>query len=93
MSYKLSRYEQETIVNFNEEESTMSIYTCNNKLIKHLLQYEEPTGQNQWGGYTFSIPKIWFRLPKPPKVLSDKQLDALAKARAMSKNNKIIKEN
>ncbi len=47
MSYKLSRYEQETIVNFNEEESTMSIYTCNNKLIKHLLQYEEPTEQNQ----------------------------------------------
>lgn len=88
MSYKLSRYEQETIINFNEEESTMSIYTCNNRLIKHLLQYVKPVEQNQWGGYTFEVPKAYFRLPKPPKVLSDKQLDALAKARAISKNNK-----
>jgi hypothetical protein len=29
---KLSRYEQETVISFNEEEPTASVYTHNNKL-------------------------------------------------------------
>ena len=29
----LTRYEQETIINFNEEETTASIYTHNNSLL------------------------------------------------------------
>jgi len=35
---KLSRYEQETIINFNEEEDTASIYTHNPKLREKLLR-------------------------------------------------------
>lgn len=35
---KLSRYEQETIINFNEEEDTASVYTHNPKLREKLLR-------------------------------------------------------
>lgn len=35
---KLFRYEQETIINFNEEEETASVYTHNNKLREKLLR-------------------------------------------------------
>jgi hypothetical protein len=37
--YNLAKYEQETIINYNEESKTASIYTCNKALIKKLLQY------------------------------------------------------
>jgi len=33
---KLSRYEQETIINFNEEEPTAGVYTHNQKLCEKL---------------------------------------------------------
>lgn len=38
---KLSRYEQETIINFNEEEVTASVYTHNAKLIQKLTRLAE----------------------------------------------------
>ena len=33
---KLSNLERETIINFNEEEQTMSVYTCSKSLIRKL---------------------------------------------------------
>jgi hypothetical protein len=35
---KLTRYEKETIINYNEEEETASVYTHNNKLREKLLR-------------------------------------------------------
>ena len=36
MGYKLTNYERETIINFNEAEKMASIYTCNKALIRKL---------------------------------------------------------
>lgn len=36
----LSRYEQETIINFNEEEKTATVYTMNKSLIRKLERIE-----------------------------------------------------
>ena len=36
----LSLYEQETIINYNEEEATASIYTHNRALIRKLDKFE-----------------------------------------------------
>ncbi len=38
---KPSRYEQETVICFNEEEDTASIYTHNNKLVEKLRRLAE----------------------------------------------------
>lgn len=38
---KLSKYEQETIICYNEEEATASVYTRNNKLIEKLKRLSE----------------------------------------------------
>lgn len=38
---KLSKYEQETIICYNEEEATASVYTHNNQLIKKLKRLAE----------------------------------------------------
>ncbi len=38
---KLSKYEQETIICYNEEEATASVYTYNNQLIKKLKRLSE----------------------------------------------------
>jgi len=39
MGHKLTNYERETIINFNEAESMASIYTCNKAYIKKLDTY------------------------------------------------------
>ena len=36
--YKLTAYEQETVINFNDSESEMTIYSCSPKEIKELKE-------------------------------------------------------
>lgn len=70
---KLSRYEQETIVSFNEEEQTASVYTHNRALRNRLqrLAQERPTEcrllNTGSGGRAadYSIPKGWLRIHPP----------------------------
>ena len=71
----LSRYEQETIINFNEEEKTAGVYTHNKALIRKLekLAQERPgdcrrekTCRNG-NAVDFTVPKGWIRI-HPPRV-------------------------
>ncbi|MGI6225748.1 MAG: hypothetical protein ACOYJ1_05770 [Peptococcales bacterium] len=39
--YKLTRLEQETIINFNNEEDHATVYTCNRPLINRLQKLSE----------------------------------------------------
>ena len=36
MSYNLSKYEKETIISFNEAETTATVYTCSSRVKKRL---------------------------------------------------------
>lgn len=71
----LSSCEQETIINFNEEEKTASVYTHNRALIRKLdkLAQERPGDccreKTSHDGKTvdYSIPKGWIRI-HPPRV-------------------------
>lgn len=79
----LSRYEQETVILFNEKEKTASIYT-NNGALKRKLQglcESRPedirrTKEDQHGGLTFELPKKWIRI-NASRVLSEAQKDVL----------------
>ncbi len=77
---ELTRYEQETIINYNEEERTASIYTHNRALIRKLdkLAQERPgdchrektTHEGQAAEYI--VPKAWIKVT-PPRSLTPEQ--------------------
>lgn len=69
---KLSRYEQETIVSFNEEEPTASVYTHNNKLREKLermaLKFPDKVTlerQGPDGAVSFTVPKRCISVREP----------------------------
>lgn len=75
----LSNYEKETIINFNEEEQTASVYTFNGALKRKLarLSEERPEEckldqQHSTGAVEYLIPKKWVKVNAPP-VLTEEQ--------------------
>lgn len=61
---KLSKYEQETIINFNEQDLLTDVYTHNQKLIQKLEKMADDfpeecmyKGVNEVGGYRFLVSK------------------------------------
>lgn len=78
----LTKYEQETIINYNNEEKTASIFTYDRSLIrkldKRLPDYPDITvvrrGED-WAEY--SLPKKWLKVGFP-RQLSDEQRAEMA---------------
>jgi hypothetical protein len=77
---KLTKYEMETIINFNEEEKIANIYTHNSALIRRLekLSIERPdecsVAYNQGShGASFDVPKKWIKI-NPTRILSNEEL-------------------
>lgn len=68
---KLSRYEQETTINFNEEEATASVYTHNKKLIQKLTRLSQKcpgkiiAESKGHGAASFTIPKGCVSIREP----------------------------
>lgn len=69
---KLSKYEQETIICFNEEEATASVYTHNNQLIKKLKRLAEkypdkvkPERPEHRGAVSYFVPKRCISIREP----------------------------
>lgn len=80
---KLSNYEKESIILWNEAEKTASIYTHNAALQEQLAALCEShpeqvrrTEDNGHGGLTFELPKKWLKIA-PPRVLSPAQREVL----------------
>lgn len=80
---KLSNYEKETIILWNEAEKTASVYTHNTALQEQLAALCEShpervrrTADNGHGGLTFELPKKWLKIA-PPRVLSPAQREVL----------------
>lgn len=79
----LTRYEQETIINFNEEEDEASVYTHNRPLIHRLeqLAQERPEECRLVNAYPtrraveYYVPVHWLRINPPRKAapLSEEQ--------------------
>lgn len=79
----LSKYEMETIYNYNQEEPLASCYTVDKVLIRRLdelaRKHKEITVLRADEGireYTF--PKKWLKV-RAPKELSDEQRESMAK--------------
>lgn len=84
----LSRYEMETVINFNEAESTADIYTHNRALRKKLETWalgrprecQLVRTSHDGRAVEYIVPKTWLRV-RPPRSISDAQKAALARAR------------
>lgn len=85
---KLSQYEQETIINFNEGDKTAGIYTHNKALRRQLekLAEERPNEcrlekVSRFGeAVDYIVPKTWIKV-RPSRVMSEAQRAVLEKAR------------
>lgn len=76
---KLTKYEQETIILFNEKEAVASVYTHNTGLQNTLLNLcqshpaqVKQIDDNRYGALNFTLPKKWVKI-SPPRVLSEAQ--------------------
>ena len=84
----LSKYEQETIINFNEAEKVASVYTHNKALKRKLAalaeQYPDEcitmSTNHDAMGVDYVVPKRWIKV-SPPRRVSEAQLMALSNAR------------
>lgn len=85
---RLSNYERETIINFNEGENAASVYT-HNKALRHRLKQlaqEHPEDCRLFRtvhrdqAVEYYIPKAWIKI-HPTRKISDAQREALKKAR------------
>lgn len=71
---RLLKYEQETIINFNQGEDTAYIYTCSKSWMTH---FEKVLGLKPTKRYSYAreyeCPKSWIRKPRKTKQLSKDQ--------------------
>ena len=81
----LTNYERETILNFNEGEETMSVYTHNKALRRKLEQLTQDRPEEcrlyrvtHWNeAVEYFIPKSWVHI-YPPRQISEDQRAAMA---------------
>lgn len=64
---RLSRYEQETIIGYNQAEQTASVYTHDPKLLKKLARLKEkyPEQIRQERENTYTVPKACVLIREP----------------------------
>lgn len=95
---KLSNQERETVIVFNEADSTAEVFTYNSRMQRTLakLAADRPGDAqhiktNPEGGATYRIPKGWVKI-KPPRSQSEAQkaasMKAIEKARLSRSNTR-----
>lgn len=90
----LSRYEQETTINFNEEEKPASVYTHNVALgrkLDRLVQERAADCRLLRRGHDgrsveYIVPKCWIKVT-PTRQIGEAQREALQKARGALKTS------
>lgn len=87
----LTRYERETVINFNEEEDTATVYTCNKPLIRKLNSFcSKSTLFNVKRGDEYSreykIPKRCISIRFPMQISVEKRAERANRAKALSGN-------
>ena len=95
----LTNYERETIVNYNEAESTASVYTHSrklqnklNKLLNERTDIKVVKGNDDWTQY--EVPKNWIKVSPPRQVnYTDEQKAAMAERLAAARESNKEKTN
>ena len=82
------RHERETIVNFNEADDTMSIWTASEQVYRRLVKagFQSDPNRETDRSAVFVLPKSSFRFPKLPseaRVQRGRELAAARKAKLL----------
>lgn len=84
----LTNAERETIVCFNEQDSTARVFTYNRKVSNYLTeQAKDPQSKcialedNLNGGLTFEVPKKWVKVRRPRQLSEEQRAELAARAR------------
>jgi len=89
MMTPLTKYEQETIINFNREQKTARIFTYDTGWQSHLEGLGiKPEMVNDFGGKGYTIPKNWVRKPLQKRQLSEETKAVLAERMKRIRQNK-----
>lgn len=77
---RLTKHEQETIINFNQGEQTAYIYTCSKSWMNHMEKVLCIKPTKLYGTYAreYELPKTWIRKPRKPRKLSEEHRAKLA---------------
>jgi hypothetical protein len=72
---RLNRYEQETIISFNQAEDIAYVYTCSNAWMTHFEKKLRLQPTVTHGSYAreYECPKAWIKKPRKPRQLSEDQ--------------------
>lgn len=84
----MTKYENETIISFNEQEDTANIFSCSAAWMSKIKRVK---GWRESGhGVEVDVPKSWIKFPTAPKKmnLSPEQRKALADRLAKTRNKK-----
>ena len=86
---KLSNYEKETLILFNEGEPLASIFTYNKAWQKHLEKRLglKPIMNNGYGGKEYEVSKKRIKPPRAPKKLSPEARAKLSKRLAVARKH------
>lgn len=82
----LTKYEKETVINFNEEESTASIYTHNERLRNRLAEFAAKSNdcclvKKDDGCDEYKVPKSWIKVSCPRQYTDEQREKMAARAR------------
>jgi len=69
-----TKYEQETIINFNQAEDVAYIYTCSKAWMRHMEKLLDLKPAKTYSeAKEYICPKAWIRKPRKPRQLSESQ--------------------
>jgi hypothetical protein len=95
MEGKGPRFERETVITFNETESSASVWTASETIYRRLNNLGYVPTQDNERSAVFEIPKAVVRVLKPrvKRELTERQREALKKGHSSSKPLDIIQAN
>ena len=79
MSVALSREERETIINFNEAESIVNVFTYNPKWQRRVKEMGIKPIRTEGLAREYEFPKKWLRLPVKPREFTPAERQAARK--------------
>jgi hypothetical protein len=77
MKGKGIKLERETIINFNEEDGTASIWTASETVYRRLRKLGYMPSEDGERHAVFTMPKREVKLPRPKRVVSEAQRERL----------------
>lgn len=77
MEAKGPKHERETVILFNEDEATATIWTSSEIVYRRLLKLGYAPIEDRERSATFKMPKREVKLPRPKREMSDEQKESL----------------